>query len=817
MNIIWSPPLKFFTKVFLIFCCLFTTHLYTQDMSKVVAEVRFQGLKATSEQDVLNIIQIRPGDTFTTEKLNFALKDLYAMQRFQTATVDISNTREGVIITFTVTEESLIDRIVFEGVSRFKAGKLKDKIDLKEGMAFREAAVRAAVYDLKQYFEEEGNLESEVTYRLEPIKQLPGQYDLIFEVAEGPKIVVRDIIFKGNDSFKASKLQGVMRTKKKLWIFRSGVLKEEEFAIDKDILQAFYQENGYMDMTVPSFTWDIEDIVSTNKKGEITKTIRGIILRIEINEGLPYTVGDFSFENNTIFSDKELFKFITLEKGDVYNKTLIEQNRAAIYKSYADRGYLFANISAVQEKRADNIIDTVFVIFEGARAHIESINVRGNTKTLPSVIKRYIQIKEGELYVNSKLEQSYNRLMQTQFFSDVRVEPSPGSADGLVNVDFVVTEQQTGMIEFLVGYGTVSGFSGGIKLSEKNLLGRGLQVAIRGEYGEYRQLGEITFTEPGIFNSPFSISFILGVFNNQYIDMPTDENRDGIIDGTDFDYITNPEEVLNSYESESEYTRLSFRIGLAVGVQFAVYWNANVGYEINIFQDYKANFSTPLKFDGKWEIDDNLIDSLADGWTVQSSIYTTLRFNNTDGGLWPTKGINTAVFVSFSGGILGGDIHFINMTYSFDYYIKPFWELTIAVHYDMGFLFPQFGQQFSYRDANLMNFDGVYKMRGWLNYLSKGESTSYFSIETRIPIWSFIGAVAFWDYGAIFADWEDFSWKRPNYIMSFGLGLAINLPVLPIRLYAARPVEWVGDSFRLANNSNFWEGWEFVFSIQGLF
>lgn len=812
--------MKFYIRFFLVISCFVTPYIYSQDVSKTIAEIKFQGLKSTSESDVLNAIQLRPGDTFTTEKLNFALKDLYAMQRFQTARVEVNNTKFGAVITFIVSEESLIDKIIFEGVSRFKSGKLKDEIDLKEGMAFREAAVRASVYTLKQYFEKEGNLEAEVTYRLAPIKQLPGQYDLIFEVAEGPKIVVQDIIFTGNESFKANKLQGIMKTKKKLWIFRSGVLKEDEFALDKDIIQAFYQENGFMDMTISNFSWNIEDIAVTNKQGEITKKTRGIVLRIDIKEGLSYTVGDFSFENNTIFSDKELFQFITLKKGDTYNKTLVEQARALIYKKYADRGYLFANISAIQEKRTANIIDTVFVVYEGSRAHIENINVRGNTKTLPSVIKRYLQIKEGELYINNKLEQSYNRLMQTQFFSDVRVEPSPGSADGLVNVDFVVTEQQTGMIEFLVGYGTVSGFSGGIKLSEKNMFGRGLQISIRGEYGENRQLGEITFTEPSIFNSPFSISFIVGVFNNQYVDMPTDENRDGIIDGTDFDYVLDADGVLNSYESDNKYTRLSFRIGLAVGIQFAVYWNANVGYEINIFRDYQATFSTPLKYDGIWQIDDNLIDSLVDGengWTLQTSIYTTLRFNNTDGGLWPTKGINTAVFASFSGGILGGDIHFINLTYSFDYYIKPFWELTVAFHYDMGFLFPQIGQKFSFRDANLMNFDGVYKMRGWLNYLTKGEGSSYFSIETRIPIWSFIGAVAFWDYGAIFANWEDFSWRRPNYIMSFGLGLAINLPVLPIRLYAARPVEWRGTSFQLANNPNFWEGWEFVFSIQGLF
>lgn len=806
-----------YTFMLLLFC----SSVFAQDMSQIVAEVKFQGLKATSINDAIAVVQLRPGDIFNAEKLNYALKDLHTMQRFKSVKVDVANTREGAVITFIVEEESLIDRIEFEGVSGLKKGKLKKEIDLKAGMAFREASVRAAVFALNQYYKTEGFLEAKVSYRLEPIKQLPGQYDLIFEVAEGAKIVVRDIIITGNESFKASKIKGVMRTKTKLWIFRSGVLKEEEFAIDKELISAFYQEKGYMDVTVPEFTWDIEDIVSTNKNGEVTKTVRGIVLRIEIDEGVPYTVGDFSFVDNTILSDKELRPFITLEKNDVYNKTLVEQARAGIYKSYADRGYLFANVSSVQEKRDDNVIDTIFVIYEGDRAHIENINVRGNTKTLPSVIKRYLQIKEGELYVNRKLEQSYNRLMQTQFFSDVRVEPSPGSADGLVNVDFIVTEAQTGMIEFLVGYGTVSGFSAGVKISEKNLLGRGYQVAVRAEYGQYRQLGEITFTEPSIANSPFSISFVFGVFNNKYIDMPTDENRDGIIDGTDFDYINNPDDVLNSYESDHHYTRLSFRTGLAVGVQFAVYWNANLGYEINVFKDYLANFTTPLKFDGIWQIDDDLIASVAEGengqWTVQSTIYTTLRFNNTDGGLWPTKGINTAMFLSFSGGILQGDIHFINLTYSFDYYWNPFWKLTIAFHYDMSFLLPQIGQQFSYRDANRLNFDGVYKMRGWLRYLNKGEAQSYFSIETRIPIWSFIGAVAFWDYGAIFSNYEEFSWRQPNYIMSFGLGLAINLPVLPIRLYAARPVEWQNGGFKLANDPSFWKGWEFVFSIQGLF
>ncbi|MGL4367419.1 MAG: outer membrane protein assembly factor BamA [Brevinemataceae bacterium] len=793
--------------------------LFSQDQSLIISDIKFEGLKSTSANDILNVIQIKPGELFSSDKLNFAIKDIFNMSRFQSVKVRTERSAGGVVVTFIVEEEALIDRIIFEGVSGFKANKLKEQLDFKEGTAFREARVRAALFNIREYYRKEGNLEAQVTYRLDPIKQLPGQYDLVFEVSEGSKIVVQDIIFTGTQAIKSKKLLSIMQTKKKVWIFRSGVLKDVEFLQDKERILAFYQQNGYIDAEVTNFSWDIEDISTTNKEGQIVKTTKGIVIRIGIDEGNLYTTGDFTIEGNTIFSTAELRKLIHLQKLDVYDRSKIEQIRANIFKMYADRGYLFANISAVQEKRENNVIDTIFVIFEGGQAHIENITVRGNTKTLPSVIRRYIQFQEGELYVNRKLEQTFNRLMQTQFFSDVRLDPSAGSLPGLVNIDVSVTETQTGMIEFLVGFGTVSGFSGGIKLSEKNLAGRGLQLAVRGEYGEFRQLGEITFTEPAIFNSPFSISFVAGVFNTIFIDIPVDENRDGFIDGTDFDWETNSDQVLNRFESPYRYTRLSFRFGLAVGLQFAVYWNASVGYEINIFKDYQANFNNPLKFDGRWQVDNTLIDSLAFGWTVQSSVYTTLRFNNTDGGLWPTRGINTALFLSFSGGALGGDIDFVNMTYVFDFYWNPFWLLTVAFHYDMGFLFPQIGHKFSYRDANLMNFDGVYKMRGWIRYLSKGEAMSYFSIETRIPIWSFIGAVAFWDYGAIFANYRDFTFNQAPYIMSFGLGLALNLPVLPIRLYVARPVEWnfATGSFELANTPDFWKGWEFVFSIQGLF
>ncbi len=131
--------------------------IHAQNTTQVIADVRFQGLKATSINDARNAVKLRAGEVFTPYKLNYALKDLYAMQRFKNVEVDVVNSPEGAIITFIVEEESLIDRIIFEGVSGLQRGKLKKEISLKEGMAFREASVRNAVFDLKQYYKKVEN------------------------------------------------------------------------------------------------------------------------------------------------------------------------------------------------------------------------------------------------------------------------------------------------------------------------------------------------------------------------------------------------------------------------------------------------------------------------------------------------------------------------------------------------------------------------------------------------------------------------------------------------------------------------------------
>lgn len=817
--------MRIWTRSLLAFVFLLSAGLFAQQRA-LISEIRFQGLSATKQNDALNAIQLRPGDIFADRDLNQAIKDLTAMQRFKNVSASTRTSPGGVSITFTVEEEALLARVVFRGVGLTKQSKVKPLNDLVAGRAFRDAKARAAVYKIKEYYVSEGYLDADVQYEITPVKLLPGYFDLVYTVAEGPKITVRDIQFRGAVKIKPRKLAAAMKVKKRMWIFQSGVLKEDEFLADKERILAVYKKSGYFDAEITNYKWAVEDIATSNKSGEVTKVTRGIRIVADIVEGEQYATGSFSFEGNKIVTIKELEKFLTMKEGETYDQEKIDAMRTAIYKKYSDNGFLYANVSLLQTKRAEGrVVDTVFVITEGKRSHINNIIITGNTRTYPSVIRHLIQVSEGELYVNRKLEQSFNRLGQTQFFSDVRILPQPSATDGLIDLEFIVTEGQTGQIELNAGWGTVSGFLVGARVAEKNLGGRGWYLGVKGEYGQYRQLGEITFTNPFLFLSPFSFSVTFGVDNTRYINVPTDENRDGVVDGTSLNYIANPKATLASYVSDQEYTRLNFKAGFSFGVQFWVYWNAAVGFDFNIFRDYKQNFTNPLFYDNGWKTDTELIYSFTQKWTIQNTVFLNLSYNNTDGGLWPTRGIRTSLYVGFSGAGLGGNIHYIALAYSFDFYFKLFsipsfgkeLKVTWVFHYDMGFILPYTNGLFVYRDANRLYFDGVYKMRGWINTVTRGEALSYFSMELRVPVWEFIGLVGFMDIGSNVARYSEFSWNTSKYIMSLGLGLAVNLPVLPIRLYVARPFEWRDGTFKPTVDGNFWKNWQFVFSVQGLF
>lgn len=788
----------------------------------VVREIQFQGLINSKAKDLENIIYIKTGKAITDEALNRSIKILFGLDRFSDVKVDVAEDSRGLTVTFIVKENAFIRTVNYQGSRAKSKDDLEEASLVSDDSYYNLGKIKKTILQIKKLYEEDGYIEVKVDHKLLPVNKDNNSFDLVFEITEGKKVVVESIVVTGNEKIKTGEIKGIMQTKEKAFIFRPGVLKEEEFKEDKSRILAYYAQKGYIDARVLRFDWQIESVGNDEHKA--------IVVYVDVQEGDQYTMGTVSITNNVLYSTRELLAEITLKEGDVYNQTRMDMARFNIYNKYSDNGHLYANVSMLQDKDLSNrIVNTRIVVYEGPRSHIESISFEGNEKTKTYVMKRELLFTEGELYIQRKVRQSYERLVQLQYFKDVQFVPSPGSSEGLINMDIKVEEQRTGLITFGVGYGTESGINGSAQVTEKNFLGTGRTIGFKGEYGQRRQLLEISLQEPWMFNSPTYLGFSISYSHYLYDNIPTDNNNDGIIDGTNFNYISNSTTPLTGFVSDYAYTRQNFAIGMNISRRFLVFWSTYLSYSFNVYEDRSDNITNALTFGTLWSVNTNLNTALTNIKTIKNTIGFGIARNTTDNPLSPTRGMMLNLDVFYNGGFMGGRIHYIRPKFNFNLYFTPLWKLVFAFHVSTEFLLPQLGpEQLFVKDyADLLWFDGVYEMRGYQNNVARGESKVFYSTELRFPIYEpgiGLWGLFFFDLGNLWTHYNDWSFNGNGYLFSFGLGIRINIPMIPIRLYLARRgyYDAVDQRWRLQADSTGNEGffnndWNVVFSIQGLF
>ncbi len=86
-------------------------------------------------------------------------------------------------------------------------------------------------------------------------------------------------------------------------------------------------------------------------------------------------------------------------------------------------------------------VDIVVPIKRGPPVHIERIEVKGNTKTRDKVIRREMEIQEGQLFSETGLENSKKRITALGYFERVDVSTEQGSAPDKLNINFEVARE----------------------------------------------------------------------------------------------------------------------------------------------------------------------------------------------------------------------------------------------------------------------------------------------------------------------------------------------------------------------------------------
>ncbi|MCK9321468.1 MAG: BamA/TamA family outer membrane protein, partial [Bacteroidales bacterium] len=164
---------------------------------------------------------------------------------------------------------------------------------------------------------------------------------------------------------------------------------------------------------------------------------------------------------NTKYTSEDLGKRLRIEKGDPYNRTLLETNvnydptGADISALYQDDGYLFFQVIPVEVNIQNDSIDIEMRVHEGKQARIGRVSISGNSRTNDHVIMRELKTLPGQLFSRDAVIRSLRELQQLQYFDqeNLNYDIQPDQDNGLVDIEYKLKEINSDKFEISGGWG----------------------------------------------------------------------------------------------------------------------------------------------------------------------------------------------------------------------------------------------------------------------------------------------------------------------------------------------------------------------------
>ena len=269
----------------------------------------------------------------------------------------------------------------------------------------------------------------------------------------------------------------------------------DRLELDKELLRQFYLSRGYADFTLLSTT------------AELAPDRSGFFITFNIDEGEQYTFGELDVAVDAEGLDPEEFRAALPDAltGETYDAGRVEEIANDLTELAGARGFAFVRVRPQADKDTENnVIGVTFELVEGSRVFVERIEIEGNSQTLDRVIRREIELVEGDPFDARKIRRARREIRGLDFFDSVEVETERGSAEDRAVLRVKVEEKATGSLSLGLGFSSSIGPIGQVSVSERNFLGRGQQVNLNVTAAGDTQVYDFAFTEPRFLDRDLS-------------------------------------------------------------------------------------------------------------------------------------------------------------------------------------------------------------------------------------------------------------------------------------------------------------------------
>jgi len=712
-----------------------------------IVEIRIKGNKRVDTETIKSYLTSKVGERYYPMKVRQDVKNIYARGFFSDVRVEGEQTTEGVILTYSVEEKPLVKSVKFTGNSKGRKEDIQGAITLKEHQVLNMTDVRETEKAISAYYQKQGFFLAEIKTEIEPTED--GQVRITFKIDEKDRVMVKRVIFLGNEAFGDSDLLSHISTRPAgalSFLTQQGKFRKEEFDLDVARLTYFYYDNGYIRVQIAP-----PQVFVSPDKSFITVVYR-------ITEGPQFFVGKMDIQGDMIRPKAELMSKLTLEEKDVYSSGRLRRDMDNMADFYADYGYADANVvPETMVHEAERTVDIIFHISKGIKVYIERIDITGNNKTRDMVIRRQLKIKEGQLYSATAIRKSEQAIMRLGFFKQAKILSRQGSRPDLRRLTVTVEETSTGTLSAGAGYSSTENFIFTGQISLQNLQGRGQSLALSLFWGKETQNFNISFSDPYFMDSRWSLNLNTYIYIRDFIDF----NRRDAGGSVGVGHLL----------PRSDFSRF-----------FVTY----------MYEDTKLTNLPSFN---------SILDRIPLDTTTSSLTFAFDR-NSTNNFLDPTAGSEFYGSIEVAGGFLGADNDFTKYTLKAFHYQPVFKGTYIGAKGILGVLAQSQGNRLLLTERYFLG--GISDLRGYNlrtigpAYPSEDPSISpiiiggnkelVLSLDYIIPIAKQVGikAVLFADAGNAFNDFEPIDLGNLRY--DWGFGIRWLSPLGPLRFELGFPI-----------------------------
>jgi len=658
--------------------------------------------------------------------------------------------------------------IQFKGHKNITIKELKEKISIYESTSLSPSDIRKSIKKLKQLYQSNGYYFVDVSKDHEKEKE----NQLIFNIKEGKKLYIRNIILKGvNKDINKNDLLSLIETGKFNLLGSQGYLQEKLFLKDMKTILSHYKNNGYLHVKIEKLLFNFYH----------DKNYLDIVIKINEGEKVTFSIPKIYGENNKKEINK-MQKHLKNPENKGFNYSWFKYNANAIQQYYESIGYPLATVEAYINSylfyplpkkfiSEDEILSKLhgklnlsYIIKKGPKKKFGSVFISGNFITKRDTITDEIIFKKDETLNLEKITETESRLRNLGIFKTISIQlPSLSEKDGIkdngvmpTDVLFFLQEGENRYIDFLISTSTNEMWSFSTKIVEKNLLGYAKKISLLGKIGEIYSKLELGFDSPNIFSTQINLNI------KTYYKYETPPAFDLTVIGNE----------ISLYKSF--FKKLTFSPSILFEYsKTEIAFSKNI-FEPDIFQKIETSFTNSMKISLFYESRDNIFDPRK-GFAVKYSFQWAGLFDILSNKFIELIDINVS------------NEKFLKNELDYSFYLSPFKWLTFANSIKVGIgkplnttkkHLPLKERYFLGGDSSIRGYD--FNMAGVIkNGKPTGENSMLlFNSEIRFYLKNNISLAFFMDIGGLSENFSDFfeseKWiPQDTYSMFYSMGFGI--------------------------------------------